>query len=157
MADRLLPDCSVESLKHDFEMLPAARGLYAKEAKAMARTWEESWFEEGLRVFYVLPRQRMDAILPLGITPELKALWHVLGAHDWARSPDTPGPMGSRTRKLAQEHRSANAAGEPSASKPLSRWTTTPGVSRFVPLFQGNRSFEKASPLFFRQGSSLVS
>jgi hypothetical protein len=26
------------------------------------------------------------------------------------------------------------------------------GVSTFVPLFQGNRSFEKASPRFLRQG-----
>jgi len=78
VVDRLLPDCSVESLKRDLEMLLAAHGLYAKEAEAMVRTWEDSWFEEGFRVFYVLPRQHTDAILPLEITPEPNNLVRVL-------------------------------------------------------------------------------
>ncbi len=68
---RLLPDCSVESVKQDLETLLARHGLYPKEAEAMVKTWEDSWFEEGFRVFYVLPRQQTDAILPLEITPSL--------------------------------------------------------------------------------------
>ena len=55
VVDRLLPDCSVESLKHELETLLAGHGLYPKEAEAMVKTWEDSWFEEGFRVFYVLP------------------------------------------------------------------------------------------------------
>lgn len=44
-------------------------GLYPKEATAMLDTWRDSWFEEGTRVFYLLPRQKVDAVLPLQITP----------------------------------------------------------------------------------------
>src|SRR6185369_2405771 len=44
-------------------------GLYDKEAQAMVDTWRDSWFEEGTRVFYILPRSTVDAILPLTITP----------------------------------------------------------------------------------------
>ena len=76
--DRLLPDCSVELLKRDLQMLLGAHGLYPKEAEAMVKTWEDSWFEEGLRVFYVLPRQQTDAILPLEITPKPNKLVRVL-------------------------------------------------------------------------------
>lgn len=78
MVDRLLPDCSVESVKHDLEILLAGHGLYPKEAEAMVKTWEDSWFEEGFRVFYILPRQQTDAILPLEITPKPKNLVRVL-------------------------------------------------------------------------------
>ena len=49
-----------------------AEGLYAKEAKAMIATWQDSWFEEGLRVFYVLPRIKADEILPLTVEPKPK-------------------------------------------------------------------------------------
>ena len=44
-------------------------GLNQKEAAAMVDTWRDSWFEDGTRVFYILPRQAVDAILPLRITP----------------------------------------------------------------------------------------
>ena len=41
-------------------------GLYYKEALAMARTWQQGYFQdEGLRVLYVLPRKFVDAELPL--------------------------------------------------------------------------------------------
>jgi hypothetical protein len=46
-----------------------AAGLYAPEAQAMLDTWGDTWFEEGTRVFYVMPRAAVDAILPLTITP----------------------------------------------------------------------------------------
>ncbi|HEY0462195.1 MAG TPA: hypothetical protein VGC97_23885 [Pyrinomonadaceae bacterium] len=45
------------------------QGLYEKEAKAMIETWKDSWFEEGLRVFYILPRMTTDEILPLTVQP----------------------------------------------------------------------------------------
>ncbi len=44
-------------------------GLYRKEALAMVETWHDSWFEEGMRVFYVVPRPQTDTLLPLTITP----------------------------------------------------------------------------------------
>lgn len=44
-------------------------GLYPREVEAMLATWRDSWFEEGLRVFYILPRSATDSILPLEIDP----------------------------------------------------------------------------------------
>ncbi len=54
----------------ELEKILVAEGLYAKEAKAMIETWKDSWFEEGLRVFYVLTRKSTDKILPLTVQPE---------------------------------------------------------------------------------------
>src|SRR5262249_23299695 len=58
-------DQSVESLRREIEKTLVAQGLYEKEAAAMVKTWRDSWFEEGLRVFYIVPRRATDAILPL--------------------------------------------------------------------------------------------
>jgi hypothetical protein len=44
-------------------------GLYPKEAQAMVATWRDSWFEEGMRVMYILPRSAVDAALPLTMKP----------------------------------------------------------------------------------------
>ena len=44
----------------------------------MLETWRDSWFEEGLRVFYVLPRAATDAALPLTIDPKPDELVRVL-------------------------------------------------------------------------------
>ena len=35
----------------------------------MIETWRDSWFEEGTRLFYMIPRASVDAILPLDIEP----------------------------------------------------------------------------------------
>ena len=35
----------------------------------MIETWRDSWFEEGTRLFYIVPRRAIDAILPLDIQP----------------------------------------------------------------------------------------
>ena len=35
----------------------------------MIDTWRDSWFEEGMRVFYILPRATVDETLPMKITP----------------------------------------------------------------------------------------
>jgi len=113
--DRYLPDCSLESLKQDLEMLLVNHGLYKKEAKAMVRTWEDSWFEEGFRVFYVLPRHRSDAILPLEITPKPNKLVRVL-----------VGRMEVMTRDDAEQmfellSRLKNAPGTQDAEVPIAR------------------------------------
>lgn len=45
-------------------------GLTPDEAKAMVQTWREAWLEEtGVRVLELLPRQWVDEVLPLKITP----------------------------------------------------------------------------------------
>ncbi len=67
------------------QILPALReklvaeGLTEREAEAMVRTWERSYFHtEGLRVLYVVPERVTDALLPIAITPAPKAIRRVL-------------------------------------------------------------------------------
>ncbi len=63
-------DKPVESLLREFEKTLVAQGLYEKEAAAMVKTWRDTWFEEGLRVFYIFPRHATDEILPITIKPQ---------------------------------------------------------------------------------------
>ena len=45
-------------------------GLFRDEAIAMVKTWSRSWFEsEGSRVIYLVPREVVDGMLPLSISP----------------------------------------------------------------------------------------
>jgi hypothetical protein len=62
-------DGSFAQLRKELEQVLTRAGLYPKEAAAMVETWRDSWFEEGTRVFYIVPSARTDAILPLTITP----------------------------------------------------------------------------------------
>jgi len=54
-----------------------AQGLYEKEARAMVKTWEDSWFEDGVRVFYLVPSKRVDEALPLTLDPKPSELARV--------------------------------------------------------------------------------
>ena len=58
-----------DSLSHDLEDILTSQGLYRDEARAMIETWRQSWFEEGSRLFYIVPSHFVNAILPLTITP----------------------------------------------------------------------------------------
>jgi hypothetical protein len=74
LRDQLLLDpppltSTVERVRGDLEGVLVARGLFPEEAHAMIQTWGDSWFEEGSRLFYIVPRSFVDEILPLSITP----------------------------------------------------------------------------------------
>src|SRR5205807_2731826 len=71
-------DQNLNSLLQELKGILVAAGLYEKEADAMIKTWRNSWFEEGMRVFYVLPRQTIDAVLPITIEPRPAELVRVL-------------------------------------------------------------------------------
>jgi hypothetical protein len=58
-----------ESLSRDLEDILTSQGLYPDEARAMIATWRESWFEEGSRLFYIVPPAFVNTILPLTIHP----------------------------------------------------------------------------------------
>jgi hypothetical protein len=60
---------TIDSLRADLEDLLAAQGLFRDESRAMVETWQDSWFEEGSRIFYIVPRDFVDSILPLSIQP----------------------------------------------------------------------------------------
>lgn len=53
----------------DLQRILVEQGLYEREARAMIETWRDSWFEEGTRVFYIIPKPAIDSILPLQIQP----------------------------------------------------------------------------------------
>jgi len=61
---------SVDSLYGDLEEILVGQGLYRDEARAMVATWKDSWFEEGSRLIYIVPRAFIDQVLPLTIHPE---------------------------------------------------------------------------------------
>jgi hypothetical protein len=56
-------------IRKALEAMLVAEGLYPREAKAMVETWRDSWFEPGVRLIYLVPREMVDAVLPLSITP----------------------------------------------------------------------------------------
>jgi hypothetical protein len=56
--------------RNDLEAALIRAGLYPLEASAMLDTWRDSWFEEEVRVFYILPQPSVDKILPLAVSPQ---------------------------------------------------------------------------------------
>jgi hypothetical protein len=58
-----------EALERDLQDALMSQGLYPDEARAMVQTWKLSWFEEGSRVFYLVPEHFVEAVLPLSIKP----------------------------------------------------------------------------------------
>ena len=62
-------DADLASLSHDLAQILIANGLYPDEARAMLQTWNDSWFEEGTRLLYIVPRPFVDKVLPLTIAP----------------------------------------------------------------------------------------
>ncbi|HEY6341162.1 MAG TPA: hypothetical protein VIY49_06685 [Bryobacteraceae bacterium] len=64
-------------------------GLYPKEARAMVDTWADSWFTEGARVLYIVPRATVDSVLPLTITPVPREIRRVFVGRMEVLSPAT--------------------------------------------------------------------
>jgi hypothetical protein len=60
---------SMDALCGDLEGVLVGQGLYPDEARAMVNTWRDSWFEEGSRLIYIVPRGFLDNVLPLTISP----------------------------------------------------------------------------------------
>jgi hypothetical protein len=62
-------DATIDALYQDLHALLVGHGLYEAEARAMLETWRDTWFEEGARLFYIVPEQIVDGLLPLAIDP----------------------------------------------------------------------------------------
>jgi hypothetical protein len=60
---------SIDSLATNLEGILISQGLFPDEAHAMLETWQNSWFEEGSRLIYIIPRRFIDSVLPLRISP----------------------------------------------------------------------------------------
>jgi hypothetical protein len=73
------PGAGADSLAGALRNALAREGLYKKEAAAMVKTWQNSWFSErGMRVLYTLPRGWTDRTLPLAVTPAPKSIERVM-------------------------------------------------------------------------------
>ena len=71
--DRPDADLTLDDVTQEIERTLVEQGLYVKEAQAMIETWRDSWFEDGTRLFYIVPPSTVDAVLPLAITPMPKS------------------------------------------------------------------------------------
>jgi hypothetical protein len=94
----------------ELEKALVSQGLYAKEAKAMIETWKDSWFEEGLRVFYILPPATTDEILPLSVQPRPKETVRVLVGRAEVITPEMEEDVRrqvGRLRSVSAEERGA--------------------------------------------------
>jgi hypothetical protein len=95
-------DGTGESLSGELERVLTAQGLHQKEAMAMVKTWRESWFEEGLRVFYIVPRKAVDAILPTTITPVPSEFTRVLVARAEIITPETEREIQAAAKQFCE-------------------------------------------------------
>jgi len=68
----------LDSVLRALDRILVQQGLYPKEAEAMIETWRSTWFEDGLRAFFVMPSASTRAQLPLAISPEPTELVRVL-------------------------------------------------------------------------------
>ena len=126
----------IDGLRKELEAILVRHGLFPREAAAMVATWGDSWFEEGLRVFYVLPRGLADATLPLSIDPAPAALVRVMVvraeiltreseqrartellalADDADRGPRPGAPEAGTVRRAARAPRPGAHVGSPAA------------------------------------------
>jgi hypothetical protein len=62
-------DSSLAAVSEQILSVLMNQGLYPDEARAMLETWKDSWFEEGSRLLYIVPRTFVDRVLPLSISP----------------------------------------------------------------------------------------
>lgn len=99
----------IDALRCDLEKALTAQGLYEKEAAAMVKTWRDSWFEAGLRVFYIVPRQTTDAILPITIKPAPTELTRVLVGRVEIVTPEMELAIQSAAKKFFEDSAESRA------------------------------------------------
>jgi hypothetical protein len=84
---------SVDSLCGNLEGILVDQGLYPDEAHAMVETWRDSWFEEGSRLIYIVPRRFIDKVLPLAINPAPEQIVRVFVGRLEIVTPATAGAV----------------------------------------------------------------
>ncbi|MFO0982582.1 MAG: hypothetical protein U1E76_12755 [Planctomycetota bacterium] len=75
---RSLADGTDGGLRRALLTTLVAQGLYDKEASAMLATWDDSWFEPGLRVISIVPAAVTDEVMPMSIEPHPDKIERVL-------------------------------------------------------------------------------
>ena len=80
---------SVEALARELEGILVSQGLYQNEAHAMLETWRDSWFQEGCRLLFIVPRSFVDTVLSLSIKPEPQQITRVFVGRIELMTPET--------------------------------------------------------------------
>ncbi len=94
----------VEGLRTYVMKVLMDQGMELDEARAMVETWTRSWFlTEGTRVFYVVPRPLVDAVLPLHIDPAPAKIERVLVGRIELIDPRTQKEVEAALRDIADE------------------------------------------------------
>ena len=124
-------------LTRSLEQTLAGSGLYPKEAAAMVDTWRDSWFEEGTRVFYVLPQPAVDAMLPLEITPRPASIARVFVGRMEVITPETRAAVEQALNRrdaaaLRRYSRFAVPIGETILADPTARLAGANNVRSFI-------------------------
>jgi hypothetical protein len=71
-----------------FQQALADAGLYKKEAAAMLKTWDKSYFRtDGIKVFWIVPESVTNEVLPISLTPNPMSLKRVLVGRSEVMSP----------------------------------------------------------------------
>lgn len=102
VVDRPALDDKLPELREEMKTMLIANGLYEKEADAMLNTWRDLWFEEGLRVFYLMPGKTTEAILPIVIEPEPAGLVRVLVGRTELITPEMEQSVTNQVSKLSE-------------------------------------------------------
>ncbi|MCB9793118.1 MAG: hypothetical protein H6741_10365 [Alphaproteobacteria bacterium] len=90
----------VTDMQDTLRGLLIADGLYPKEAEAMLATWEDDWFEEGLRIITLLPDDQVEAMLPMQLSPAPTERVRTLVARVELITPERE----ARVRRLLRDH-----------------------------------------------------
>jgi len=126
-------------------------GLSRDEASAMLRTWWDSYFcQPGLRVFWMVPRERTDAILPLTISKQPTSMERVLVGRAEVLSPafeaGLPGTLQHAGNRLESDRYYAAYRARVRAMKPEFKLPKDPYDRRFE-LRRVERTPPKPAPV----------
>jgi hypothetical protein len=99
-------DGSVDALARELEGILVGQGLFQNEAQAMVQTWRDSWFEEGSRLLYIVPREFVNSVLPLSISPAPEQITRVFVGRLELITPETT----SAVEKAFAQHDRATLA-----------------------------------------------
>jgi hypothetical protein len=100
----LAKEAFVRAIGAKLEESLVAEGLFRKEAKAMVKTWTDSYFQtEGTRLLYVLPESLTNELLPLTIKPAPKQVKRVLVARVDVMTPEQTRSLHEMIRELGAD------------------------------------------------------
>jgi hypothetical protein len=82
-------------------------GLFEKEARAMVKTWTDTWLEEaGTRLLYVIPSKTVEEWLPITIKPAPAKLTRVMVGRVDVLTPENERDMDAHVKRAYDQSRS---------------------------------------------------